>query len=65
MAMTVADIIDLLGGPKAVGKAMRIPPTTVGNWKVRQSIPSRHYAALLRLGCGRITAEQLVQAHGK
>lgn len=59
----VAEIIDALGGPLAIGNALGLPPTTVGNWKARKSIPARYHGALLRVSGGTITADQIVAAH--
>jgi hypothetical protein len=61
--MTASDIIDALGGPTAIGTALNLPPTTVGNWKGRNSIPARYHAAVLKLSNGTLTAEQIVAAH--
>jgi len=63
--MTIPEIIDLLGGPTPVGAAIEVPPTTVGNWKARNSIPARHHAAIIRFSNGKITADMLVRAHEK
>lgn len=61
--MKVPDIIDLLGGVAPISAALAIHPNTVSNWKARESIPARYHSDVLRFGGGKITAEQLVQAH--
>lgn len=61
--MTIAEIIDMLGGPTPVGAAIDVPPTTVGNWKARKSIPARYHAAIIKISAGKITADMLVEAH--
>lgn len=61
--MSIAEIIDLLGGPTPVGSAIDVPPTTVGNWKARKSIPARYHAAIIKISDGRVTADMLVEAH--
>lgn len=63
--MTTADIIDALGGVAAVSRALNIPPTTVGNWRARNSIPARHHQAILTEAGGRVTAEQIIAAHSQ
>lgn len=61
--MTAPDIIDALGGALALAKLLDLPPTTVGNWRSRKSIPARYHHAVLEAGGGKITAEQIVLAH--
>lgn len=61
----VARIIDLLGGPTPIGRAMGVPSNTVGNWKGRGSIPARHHFALVRMSDGRLTPDMLATAHDR
>ncbi len=60
--MKVPEIIDLLGGPTAVGVAIGIPSTTISNWKGRGSIPARYHATLIRMSNGKVTSDMLTQA---
>lgn len=60
---TVGKIIDAIGGPLHVATSINVPPTTVNNWKGRNSIPARYHASLIRISNGKITAEQLTAAH--
>lgn len=61
----VADIIELLGDTTAVSVSLGLPVMTVGNWKGRNSIPARYHAAVIKIGAGKITAEQLIMAHAR
>jgi DNA-binding transcriptional regulator YdaS (Cro superfamily) len=61
--MTVAEIIDTLGGPTALSNSLGLPSTTVSNWRIRQSIPARYHQALLSIADGKVTAAQIVAAH--
>lgn len=63
--LSPAEIIDVLGGPSAVGTGLHVPSTTVSNWKGRNSIPARYHGALVDLGAGKITPEQIVRAHAE
>lgn len=40
---TVEGIIEALGGNTVVARALGEMPNTVGNWKTRERISSRHY----------------------
>jgi hypothetical protein len=57
--MTVAEIIDALGGVTAISAKLKLPPTTVGNWRGRGSIPARYHHALLEVSAGKVAAEQI------
>ncbi len=46
---TATDIIDLLGGPTKVAKAVGFPLTTVHSWKAANFIPEWRRAALLKM----------------
>jgi hypothetical protein len=61
--MNATEIIDALGGPTIVSRALRLPSTTVGNWRARNSIPARYQQAVVRMSNGKITAEQIDAAH--
>ena len=63
MAITTSDIIEAAGGTAAISSALEIPFQTVTNWRVRSSIPSRYQRAILTLAKGKITAEQMIDAH--
>jgi hypothetical protein len=54
-----AQIIDSLGGAPILSKALNLPPTTVANWRGRGSIPARYHHALLEVGAGKVSAEQI------
>jgi len=58
-----AQIINALGGVTVISTALNLPPTTVGNWRLRNSIPARHHHSILKLSGGKITADQIVAAH--
>lgn len=60
-----AEIIDILGGPSIVSKALGLPAMTVGNWRLRNSIPARHHHAILGMSAGKVTADQIVWAHAE
>jgi|SRR5580698_1751331 hypothetical protein len=62
-AMTIGEILDMFGGPTAVALRLGIPPTTVSNWKARESIPQRYQAEFLKFADGKVTAEMLVEAY--
>ena len=67
-AMTPATIIDRLGGVSAVSARCGIPVNTVGNWKIRQSVPARYHAILLDMAADlsvALTAEDIVRAHSE
>jgi len=61
--MTIGEILDMFGGPTAVALRLGIPPTTVSNWKARESIPQRYQAEFLKFADGKVTAEMLVEAY--
>ena len=61
--MTAAEIIDQIGGAMAVSRALNLPSTTVSNWRARNSIPAKWHRAVLAVGDGKVTAEQIVNAH--
>lgn len=63
--MTAAQIIDALGGAPAVSKALKLPVTTVANWRSRKSIPARYHHSLIAISNGKITADDLVSAHAE
>lgn len=63
--MTVAEIIDALGGVTAISDKLKLPPTTVGNWRSRKSIPARYHHSLVAMSGGKITADDLVLAHAE
>jgi hypothetical protein len=46
---TAAQIIDALGGTRAVSVAIGVPTSAVSNWKARNSIPSARWPAVIRL----------------
>jgi len=62
---SAAHIIDGLGGSTAVGDLLELPATTVASWKSRNSIPARHWSAILRAARARgvrgITLKSLTQ----
>jgi hypothetical protein len=62
-AITIPEIIDLLGGPTPVGRAINVPSTTISNWKGRGSIPARYHSTLIQMSKGKVTAAMLAQAH--
>ena len=43
---TVPEIIDKLGGPTAVGRAINVGASTASEWKRTGRIPVRHWPAL-------------------
>jgi hypothetical protein len=43
---SVSDLVEQLGGPKAVGKALQLPLGVVANWSYRNQVPTRHHLAL-------------------
>lgn len=59
----VAQIIDRIGGVASISDALRIPLTTVGNWRARNSIPARHHQAVIGIAGGKITAAEIIAAH--
>lgn len=61
--MKVPEIIDLLGGPTPVGRALGVPSTTISNWKGRGSIPARYHEHLIKISKGKLTAAMLARAH--
>ena len=61
--MTAAEIIDELGGALALSRSLSLPPTTVGNWRARNSIPARYHHAVLAAAAGKVTADQIIMAH--
>lgn len=63
--MTVSEIIEALGGVRAISAELKIPLTTVGNWRDRRSIPARYHHALIRMGDGKVSAEQIAFAHAE
>ena len=65
VAMNARDIIDALGGPAKISEATGININTVRNWYDRKSIPARYHADILRVEAGKVTAEQIVEAHAK
>jgi hypothetical protein len=61
--MSISEIIDALGGPSVVARALGQPVTTVANWAGRNRIPGWHHAAIVRISGGRFTADQIDAAH--
>lgn len=67
--MTVAQIIDALGGPASLARELGFPPGDVGPkrvraWLIRDRIPAAYDVALVRLAkrCGfALTLERLAQ----
>lgn len=51
--MTPSDLIDALGGPKAVADALGMKPNAVAMMKLRAAIPPRHYMAFWMLAKGK------------
>lgn len=57
------NLIDKLGGPVAVAKAIRQGDAAVGKWKIRNSINARHWPDLVKLAAEKrvkgVTMEKL------
>ena len=47
--MTISDVINKLGGTKAVARAVGVRPTSVRSWCFNSAIPEKHHATLLRM----------------
>ncbi|HEX7390573.1 MAG TPA: glutamine-hydrolyzing carbamoyl-phosphate synthase small subunit [Acidiphilium sp.] len=47
MPMTIADLIDRLGGPEAAAKLTTVSTEAVRKWRSAGAIPSRHWPAVL------------------
>lgn len=45
--MNVSQIISKFGGARPLARLLGYPPTTVQNWEIRQSIPTKHQAIIL------------------
>lgn len=69
--MTVSQIIEKLGGPKAIVTALSLPAAGVGTlrvraWRHRKSIPAEYWAAIAKFskdeGRG-VSLEDLAAAH--
>lgn len=60
---TPAELIERVGGPGPLSRRINVPSTTVGNWHARNSIPARYHHAVLQASDGKITAEEMIQAH--
>ena len=61
--MKVADIIDRLGGAPTLARALSLPVNTVANWRVRGSIPAKHHGDVLAVADGKVSAEEMIDAH--
>jgi hypothetical protein len=61
--MKVSEIIDSLGGPTPVGRALGVPSTTISNWKGRGAIPARYHGRLVSISKGKVTFAMLGRAH--
>lgn len=46
--MTVADIIERLGGATAAAQALQLNRTTVLQWRTRGQLPTRHVPAVAK-----------------
>lgn len=46
--MNVSQIISKFGGARPLARLLDFPPTTVGNWKIRNSIPAKYQATILK-----------------
>jgi hypothetical protein len=48
--MSARDVIDRLGGTRAVARELKLTPSVVQSWKERNVIPARRQRDLLNLG---------------
>lgn len=46
------DLIDALGGNKAVADAISCPPVRVGQWKLSNRIPPEYWPRLIEMASG-------------
>lgn len=64
---TAAHIVDALGGVTQVSEHLELPTSTVGTWRTRNSIPARHWMALIQFARDKrvtgITYESLTRMH--
>lgn len=64
---SVPNLIDELGGYRAVASFLSLPPTTVASWKSRGSIAVEHWPKIVEVARERgvvgVTFDELVALH--